>query len=106
MVSSRRSVPLVVLSWADSFMHWLAARGGRHFYWSWLCDRMDIALGVPDKPENFPERHGYYRMSHVASSNGSYWSERLRCHHCQREMADWDQPCVLAPIPRGLKAAR
>lgn len=91
------------LEFLDGWLHELHVP--KRFWWQ-LCDAYDISAGVPDTPENFPRRHGFYRLTHTASGNGSYWSERLRCQHCQREMSDWDKPCVLVPIPPGLKATR
>lgn len=74
-------------------MHWLVARFGRHFYWRWLCDRQDIALGVPDTPENFPHRHDYVRLNHVYSGSSMY-PERSVCQHCGKRMEE-SGPCLL-----------
>jgi len=79
-------------------MHWLVGRWGRHFHWAWLCDRMDIALGVPDTPQNLPRRHGYVRLSHQASGTWNSQPEDLYCHRCARPMTDWEQPCILVKV--------
>lgn len=60
-----------VLGFLDRWLHRLNVP--KRLWWR-LCDAYDLALGTPDRPENFPRRHGETRS--------------LKEDHEQREFPD------------------
>lgn len=78
------------LSALDSLLHRL---GIPHKFWWRICDAHDLALGVPDTPQNFPRRHGYFRLQHIYTGASGY-PNSLRCRHCGKSMDDAG-PCIL-----------
>jgi hypothetical protein len=80
-----------VLAALDRLLHRLRVP---HRLWWRLCDAHDLALGVPDTPENFPLRHGYVRLQHIYTGASGYM-DKATCSHCGRSISD-PHPCLLA----------
>jgi hypothetical protein len=84
------------LAYVDRALH--ALRVPHRFWWR-LCDAHDLALGVPDTPENFPRRHGYVRLQHVYMGSSSYVGSAA-CRYCGSLITE-RVPCLLARAEAG-----